>query len=88
MELWETGLTLYWVKINVPDTPKCFAKVEPPARQVAIQLKDLIGVFFVLGFGLCLSSCAFALEMIYSKFKNYEGDVKETHDYVKTIPAP
>jgi hypothetical protein len=69
MELWEGGLFVFWKKSVIPQAPKCYAKTKPKlisTQKVPIGLDDLAGAFFLLGFGLGLSTLEYlALKIIY-----------------------
>jgi hypothetical protein len=73
MDLWESGLMLFWVK-NLPTIPKaneCFAdKKNQVSRLAPIQLSDLTSAFLILGIGLGLATLSFLVELIYFKMRN------------------
>lgn len=69
MEMWQSGLVTFWVTNVVADAPQCSKKTKAHkdmALQNPIRLQDLIGVFFVLGLGLSISTLVFFLESLHS----------------------
>lgn len=75
IEAWEIGLPFFLVKMNTPQAPQCFAKMQAhsnSARQVAIRMIDLIGVFLFLGIGLGTAMSVFLIELISSYCLNYQ----------------
>ncbi len=66
IELWETGLPPFWVKKLMPRADKCFVKNKQTtaAREVPVQLYDLVGAFLVLGIGTIIATLTFLTEMI------------------------
>lgn len=70
IELWETGLPLFWVRTVTPSAPKCFAKVKPQATLIhSIQLDDVLGIFLVWGIGFSLSLIVFSAEVVFAKYQ-------------------
>lgn len=76
VELWETGLTNFWVYNLFPPTAprseQCF--VESTRRvsiRAPIQLSDLTSAFLILGIGTGLAVLCFLTELLYSRFRLY-----------------
>lgn len=66
MNLWETGLTRQWTKIQLPQASACFDERsrKRTAKQSSIKLVDLTSAFFVLASGVTIASFTFAAEFV------------------------
>ena len=67
MQLWETGLTNFWVENEMPKADQCFAKFVKPSTSIRpsrIKLVDLTSAFLILGIGLSLAIFSFVVETI------------------------
>lgn len=68
MQLWESGLTKFWVNELVQEAGTgCQRKNEKPKTSIAagIKLEDLISAFLILGVGIGLALVSFIFELIY-----------------------
>ncbi|KAI9553418.1 hypothetical protein GHT06_021322 [Daphnia sinensis] len=77
LELWETGLTNFWVyNLFPPTTPRaeqCFVEsTRRVSRRAPIQLSDLTSAFLILGIGTGLAVLSFLTELLYSRFRLYK----------------
>ncbi|KZS11925.1 Uncharacterized protein APZ42_023289 [Daphnia magna] len=76
VELWETGLTNFWVYNLFPPTApraeQCFVEsTRRVSSRAPIQLSDLTSAFLILGIGTGLSVLSFLTELLYSRFRLY-----------------
>lgn len=78
VNLWETGLSTYWVEKDIPNAYSCVeisnsklakASIRPI---VGIKLEDLTSAFLIFGIGIGLGFFVFLVEWIV-------GSVKQKH---------
>ena len=65
MELWETGLSRFWLKQTQPKADECYAieSNRRSAKHTGINLVDVPSAFFILGAGSALAAAAFLSEI-------------------------
>lgn len=64
IELWETGLTAFWIKTATPSAHQCFARAKRSATVIRpLRLDDVQGIFITLGFGISFSALIFVFEV-------------------------
>ena len=66
LELWQTGMTRFWIESFLPRADEFFAK-KPHKSTAAILIKlvDLTSAFLIFGLGVASSIIMFLIELIF-----------------------
>ncbi len=72
-QLWETGLSRFWVEQQIPRADQCFVRNDKATTSTrmhlaAIRLEDLTSAFFILGTGISLALFTFVMETFVRKW--------------------